>query len=210
MNIGIIGAGTVGGTLGRAWARRGHQILYGVRDPSEGRVRELREKLGADAKVGTVAGAAAFGEVILLATPWSGTEQALRSAGNLSGKIVLDATNPLKADLSGLALGHSTSGGEQVAAWAAGAKVVKIFNTTGFGNMENPKYGETAATMFYCGGDEAAKAAGARLAADLGFEPVDAGPLAQARTLEPLALLWISLAYFQKQGPNIAFKLLRR
>jgi len=84
-----------------------------------------------------VAGAAAFGEVILLATPWSGTEQALRSAGNLSGKIVLDATNPLKADLSGLALGHTTSGGEQVAAWAAGAKVVKIFNTTGFGNMEN-------------------------------------------------------------------------
>src|SRR3990172_5235149 len=206
MNIGIIGAGTVGGTLGRAWARRGHQILYGVRDPSEGRVRELREKLGADAKVGTGAGAAAFGEVILLATPWSGTEQALRSAGNLSGKIVLDATNPLKADLSGLALGHTTSGGEQVAAWAAGAKVVKIFNTTGFGNMENPKYGETAATMFYCGGDEAAKAAGgrggggggggARLAADLGFELVDAGPLAQARTLEPLALLWISLAYF--------------
>ena len=108
MNIGIIGAGTVGGTLGRAWARRGHQILYGVRDPSEGRVRELREKLGADAKVGTVAGAAAFGQVILLATPWSGTEQALRSAGNLSGKIVLDATNPLKADLSGLALGHTT------------------------------------------------------------------------------------------------------
>jgi len=157
-----------------------------------------------------VAGAAAFGEVILLATPWSGTEQALRSAGNLSGKIVLDATNPLKADLSGLALGHTTSGGEQVAAWAAGAKVVKIFNTTGFGNMENPKYRDTTATMFYCGDDEAAKAAGARLAADLGFEPVDAGPLAQARTLEPLALLWISLAYFQKQGPNIAFKLLRR
>src|SRR3989304_183360 len=121
MNIGIIGAGTVGGTLGRAWARRGHQILYGVRDPSEGRVRELGEKLGADAKVGTVAGAAAFGQVILLATPWSGTEQALRSAGNLSGKIVLDATNPLKADLSGLPLGHTTSGGEQGAHRAAGA-----------------------------------------------------------------------------------------
>lgn len=210
MRIGIIGAGNVGGTLGRGWSRRGHEVLYGVRDASQTRVEELRTRLGGDAKVGTVPQAAAFGEVVVLATPWDGAQEALRSAGSLSGKIVLDCTNPLKADLSGLALGHSTSGGEQVAGWAAGAKVVKIFNTTGFNNMENPNYGGTGATMFHCGDDERAKAVAARLAADLGFEPVDAGPLAQARLLEPLAMLWISLAYFQRQGADIAFKLLRR
>jgi predicted dinucleotide-binding enzyme len=97
-----------------------------------------------------------------------------------------------------------------VATWAPGARVVKVFNTTGANNMANPDFGGIAATMFYCGDDAEAKAAAARLAADLGFDPVDAGNLEQARLLEPLALLWIRLAYVQKQGREIAFKLLRR
>lgn len=208
MRIGIIGAGNVGGTLGRGWARAGHEVLFGVRDASHPKVVQLLEEKGA--RAGTVAEAAAFGEVVVLATPWEDTESAIRSAGGLAGKILFDCTNPLAPQLAGLTLGHETSGGEQVAAWAPGARVVKVFNTTGANNMANPRFPEGAATMFYCGDDPDAKAAAARLAADLGFDPVDAGALSQARLLEPLALLWIRLAYVQGMGREIAFRLMKR
>jgi 8-hydroxy-5-deazaflavin:NADPH oxidoreductase len=208
MRIAIIGAGNVGGTLGQGWTRAGHEVTFGVRDAMHPKVAKLVEQTGAQA--GSVAEAAAFGEVVAFATPWEATEEAVRSAGDLSGKVLLDCTNPLAPQLAGLTLGHTTSAGEQVASWAPGARVVKIFNTTGANNMANPDFDGAAATMFYCGDDPEAKAVAARLAADLGFDPVDAGKLEQARLLEPLALLWIRLAYVQQMGREIAFKLLRR
>jgi hypothetical protein len=212
MRIAVIGIGMVGGTLGRRWAKQGHEVLFGVREPSSEKVGQLLAEAGANARAGTVAEAGAFGDVLVLATPWSGTQDAVRQAGGLSGrlsgKIVLDCTNPLKPDMSGLS--GETSAAEQVAAWAPGARVVKIFNTTGFKNMENPNLGEDQATMFYCGDDAEAKKVAAGLAEGLGFEAVDAGPLTEARSLEHLALLWIHLAYVQKMGPGIAFKLIRR
>jgi predicted dinucleotide-binding enzyme len=210
MQIGIIGAGNVGGTLGRAWAGKGHAVMFGVRNPADAKVKSLLAQAGAGATAGKVAEAAAHGEVVALATPWQAAREALQGAGALSGKVLLDCTNPLKADLSGLELGHTTSGGEQVAASASGARVVKIFNTTGFNNMADPHYGEGAATMFFAGDDAAAKAVATRLAADLGFDPVDVGPLVQARLLEPLALLWIYLALVRGEGRDIAFRLMRR
>jgi len=208
MRIGIIGAGSVGGALGQGWGRAGHEVMFGVRDAVHPKVAKLVEQTGT--KAGTVAEAAAFGEVVAFATPWEATEDAVRSAGDLRGKIVLDCTNPLAPQLAGLTLGHTTSAGEQVAAWASGARVVKIFNTTGANNMANPDFHGTAATMFYCGDDADAKTVASRLATELGFDPVDAGKLEQARLLEPLALLWIRLAYVQQMGREIAFKLLRR
>ena len=210
MRIGIIGAGSVGGALGRGWARAGHEVTFGVRDPSDPKTARLLEETGAGAKAASVAEAAAFGEVVVLATPWDATQEAVRSAGDLSGKIVFDCTNPLAPQLSGLTHGFDTSAAEQVASWAPGARVVKIFNTTGANNMADPGFKGVAATMFYCGDSADAKAAGAQLATDLGFDPVDAGSLEQARLLEPLALLWIRLAYVQKQGRDIAFKLMKR
>lgn len=208
MRIGIIGAGSVGGALGRGWSHAGHEVTFGVRDASDPKVTKLVEETGA--KAATVAEAAAFGEVVVLATPWEGTQDAIRHAGDLSGKIVFDCTNPLAPQLSGLTHGGSNSGGEQVAAWAKGARVVKVFNTIGANNMTNPDFNGVSATMFYCGDDADAKAVAAKLAADLGFDPVDAGALDQARLLEPLALLWIRLAYVQKMGREIGFKLMRR
>jgi predicted dinucleotide-binding enzyme len=208
MRIGIIGAGSVGGTLGRGWAGAGHEVTFGVRDLASPKAAELAQ--GTSAKVASVAGAAAFGEVVVFATPWEATEEAVKGAGDLAGKIVFDCTNPLAPQLSGLTHGFETSAGEMVASWAPGARVVKIFNTTGANNMANPDFHGVAATMFYCGDDAEAKAVASRLAADLGFDPVDAGDLAQARLLEPLALLWIRLAYVQKQGREIAFKLMKR
>ncbi len=210
MRIGIIGTGNVGSTLGKGWAAKGHAVVFGVRNAGDAKVQAAVKAAGGATRAATVKDAAADAEVVVLATPWGATQDAIKAAGSLSGKIVIDATNPLKADLSGLAVGYTTSAGEEVAKWAAGAKVVKAFNTTGAGNMANPRFGGEAASMFICGDDAAAKKTVASLAETLGFEAVDAGPLSQARLLEPLAMLWISMAYAFGQGPNIAFRLLRR
>lgn len=199
----------MGGTLGSRWARKGHNVVFGMRDPSATSTPALLERAGANAKAGTPADAAKC-DVVVLATPWDATESAIQNLGNLLGKIVLDCTNPLLPDLSGLTVGTTTSGAEKVAEWATGARVVKIFNTTGAGNMGDPIYGQDRNTMFYCGDDAEAKQSAASLAAELDFDPVDAGPLTQARLLEPLALLWITLAIKQGHGMNIALKLMHR
>jgi predicted dinucleotide-binding enzyme len=208
MKIAIIGAGNVGGTLGKGWAKRGHEIVFGVREPQK--LAQLLAATGGKARAASVKDATAGAHVVALTVPWDAAQEALKNAGNLSGKILLDCTNPLMPDLSGLALGYTTSGGEQVAAWAPGARVVKIFNTTGFGNMANPVYAEGASMMLYCGDDAEAKKVAAQLATDLGFEAYDAGPLSEARLLEPFALAWIHLAVFRKMGTGFAFRLMRR
>jgi NADPH-dependent F420 reductase len=210
MKIGIIGAGNVGGTLGKAWAARGHRVFFGVRKPEDESVRQLLREAGPNARAGSPAEAADFGEVVVFATPWPATEAAVRSAGDLSGKIVIDCTNPLTPDLGGLVLGHTTSAAEKVAEWAKGAKVFKAFNTTGATIMADPVINGVRTVMFVCGDDEAAKPSVLQLAADVGFEAVDAGKLTQARLLEPWAVLWISLAYKGGLGPNFGFALLRR
>jgi 8-hydroxy-5-deazaflavin:NADPH oxidoreductase len=213
MRIGILGAGSVGGTLGRRWAKeKGHEVRFGVPRPDEPKYRELAAKAGKTAKATTVEEAAAFGEVVVLATPWEAAKDALKTAGAgaLAGKPLLDCTNPLKEDLSGLAVGFDESAAENVQRWAPEARVVKIFNTTGANNMEDPRYGGSGVTMLHCGDDKAAKETAAALARDLGFEPLDAGALTQARLLEPLAMLWISLAYGGGLGREIAFRLVKR
>jgi predicted dinucleotide-binding enzyme len=172
-------------------------------------VRDPKKRPAAEGKLLSVKDAVQAADVIVLAVPWNSVPDAIKSAGDLTGKIVLDATNPLLPDLSGLDTPPGKSGGERVAELAR-VPVVKIFNTTGFQNMANPVYNGQAATMFYCGDDANAKSIAATLATDLGFEPIDAGPLKQASVLEPFALLWISLAHQQGLGANIAFKLMRR
>jgi 8-hydroxy-5-deazaflavin:NADPH oxidoreductase len=210
MRIGIIGAGNVGSALARGWAAKGHEVVFGVRRPADAKAQEAVKATGGKARAASLRDAAAGAEVVVLATPWGAAQDAIKGAGTLSGKILVDATNPLKPDLSGLAIGHATSAGEEIARWAPGAKVVKAFNTIGAQHMVDPHFEGQRATMFLCGDDAAAKKTVASLAEALGFDPVDAGPLAQARLLEPLAMLWISMAYAFGHGPNIAFKLLRR
>ena len=211
MKIAVIGAGNVGGALGTLWAGKGHEIMFGVREPSRRQLVQLVKSISGQVRAGSVREAATFGEVVVLATPWPATENAIRSAGNLTGKTVIDCTNRLASDLSGLVIGTNNSAGEEVARWAAGANVVKAFNTIGAANFAHPRFGADPASMFIAGDDAAAKSAATRLAAELGFEVVDAGPLLAARWLEPLAMLWIHLAYKQGFGPTgHAFRLLRR
>jgi predicted dinucleotide-binding enzyme len=209
MNIGILGSGNIGVTLGGRWAKVGHNVVFGSRDPKSQKLRELVRQCGDTARAATLEEAVAAAEVVLAALPWPAAKTVLASL-DLKNKIVFDCTNPLRPDLSGLELGTTTSAGEQIAAACPGASVVKIFNTTGFGNMADPIYAGEATAMFYCGGDQTAKDVARRLASELGFEPVDAGPIENARLLEPLAMLWIWLAYPGGHGRNIAFRLAHR
>src|SRR5262249_10006701 len=208
MQLAIIGAGNVGATLGRAFAQAGHDVVFGVRDPGSPRVQAALASLGGKGRALPVAEAVADAEVVLLTTPWDGAQDAIAAAGSLGGRVLVDCTNPLGPDL-GLVIGHTISGGEQVASWAGGARVVKAFNTTGFNNMAQPWYPEGTATMFICGDDAEARRIVQALAAAIGFDVVDCGPLRQARLLEPLAALWISLA-LGGMGQDIAFRLMRR
>ena len=206
MRIAVIGAGSVGKTLGHRWRQLGHEVVFGVRQPKDPKHDALREL---DVEVTTVPSAARSGEVVVLATPWTATKDAIEACSGLDGKTVIDCTNPLEPDLRGLTHSGDDSGGEQVARWAKGAKVVKAFNTIGFNIMENPRLEGRRAVLFLCGDDDG-KPAVKELSDALGFETIDAGSIESARLLEPFALLWITGAYKMGLGRDFAFSLVRR
>jgi predicted dinucleotide-binding enzyme len=205
MKIGILGAGSVGGNLGRLWAARGHDIVFGVRDTNSQKVKALVASSGGEARAASVREAASFGDLVVLAVPWAAVPETLAQTDDLTGKILVDATN--RIGQSGPA--GAASGGEELARLAPGAKVVKAFNAIGAEHYANSQFGDQAASMFICGDDANAKSTVAQLAEQLGFEVIDAGPLASAAMLESLARLWVSLAR-GSLGREIAFKLVKR
>ena len=212
MKIAVLGAGSVGGTLGRRFASVGHDVCFGVPSPDDAKYRQLVASIGGTASAATVTDAARDAGVVVIATPWDATRAALEAAGDVSGKVVVDCTNPLAMGPDGLALavGFDSSGAEQVAGWAAGASVVKCFNQTGYANMAEPVYGGVRSAMFVCGDDAAARETARALAEEIGFDAIDAGPLRIARLLEPLAMLWIHLAFTTPLERDFALAVLRR
>jgi hypothetical protein len=198
MKIAIIGSGNVGTALGDGFKAKGHDVVFGSRNPNK--------ESDANRKFDSVAGAIARSEVVVLAVPWDAA-QSIAGSNDLAGKTVIDCTNPIGAGME-LVMGCTTSAGETVAKLAKGARVVKAFNTTGSHNMQQPSFGSTKLTMLYAGDDEAGKKVARQLISDIGFEPVDAGPLKNARYLEPLAMLWINL--FFARNHDIAFQLIAR
>ncbi len=206
MRIAILGSGRVGRALARGWAGSGHEVVFGVRTPSP----PLAEPgLGA-VRCLPLDEAASFGQVVVLATPFGAAREVLTGLGSLTGRVLVDCTSPIGPELSAIKLDGFASGGEQVAAWAPGARVVKCFNSTGAANLSSPAYGHDALTMCLCGDDAEAKGQVARLAADLGLDPVDVGGLEHCHLLEAFALLWIRLVHGRGLGPNIGWKLLRK
>jgi predicted dinucleotide-binding enzyme len=187
--------------LGGAWSTT-HQVTYGVRTPDDPKYADLGPA------VMTSADTARDADVVVLCTPWQSTEQAVADCGGLAGRIVVDCTNPLTPDFSALEIGHTTSGAEQVAAWAPGARVCKAMNQIGAPMMDHPDV-EGTPVMLVCGDDADAKDVTSTLVSELGFEVVDAGELALARLLEPYALIWIHLALRRGFGTGFAFGLLR-
>jgi len=207
VRIAVIGAGNVGRALGKAWQKAGHEVRYGLRNPADPKYADL-----APARLVSPAEAARDTEVVALATPWPETENAVKSLGNLVGKIVVDCTNPIGmgVDGMGLVLGHRMSGGEFVQQWARPGIVIKAFNTTGAANMADTSGYAVAPAMFVAGDDGGKKAVVMDLARDIGFDPVDAGPLRNARLLEPLAMLWLDRAMQRGAGANFAFAVVRK
>lgn len=207
-SLAIIGAGNVGMALGRALTRRGEPVLFGVPEPQK--YAAAVAALGARARLTTTGDALAASDLVILAVPYAATAPIAQSLPDWQGKVLVDASNPLAPGLAGLTLGTTTSGAEQLAQLARGARVVKAFNSTGAENMGDAAYGGHLPVMPVCGDDAQARTRVMALATLIGFEAVDMGPLHAARYLEPFAMTWIHLALRQGMGRDFAFGLLRR
>jgi predicted dinucleotide-binding enzyme len=214
MKIGILGSGGVGQDLGLGFIGLGHEVKMGSRSPAKDEIKAWLAKAGKKASAGTFGEAAAFGDMAILATKWSGTENAIRLAGpdNLAGKLVIDTTNPLlvrpKA-LPGLAVGGQDSAGEQVQRWLPKARVVKAFNTVNHAHMFKPSFPGGPPDMFICGNDGEGKKLVAGICRDFGWGVIEMGGIEAARLIEPLALIYIQNA-IRTDNWNYAFKLLKK
>jgi len=206
--IAIIGPGNVGSALGILFAKLGHKVIFATRDPKSEKVQQLLSK-APGTTAATAPHAVKEADIVVVATPWNVTQEAIQNAGDLSGKILIDATNPIGPNFT-LLVGTSSSGGEEVAKWASGAKVVKCFNTIGCDLFSEPNINGQKADMYIAGDDSDAKKVVASLVEQLGFEPINVGPLSAARFTEPLAMVWITLAYREGWGRSHAFKLVRK
>lgn len=208
MKIAVLGTGRVGGTLGRRWMDAGHEVMFGTRDPAHPRVAALASETGA--RSAAHADAVEGADAIVLAIPWPGVLDICDElADRMANKVVIDCVNPLNATFSGLDLGFTASAAEEIASRCPRSRVVKAFNTVSSATMADPSYAGTPATLFHCGDDTDAKRIVADLANAIGFFPVDSGPLAHARLLEPLAMLYIHLA-MNGWGSRCAIQIVRR
>ncbi len=209
MRIAIVGSGAVGSALAEGWVRAGHAVVFAVRDTAKAETQDLAARLGA----GIVAmdGAAAGADVVVLAVPWDAAEDALAALGDLGGKPLIDATNPLQFADGRLTLVQpdGRAGAEWVAEWAGTARVVKTLNQVGAEMMSAQKTMAAKPCLFLAGDDAAANEIAATLVSDLGFEPLQAGGLDQARHLEHFAMVWINQAVMRGFGRDWAFGALR-
>src|SRR6188472_211059 len=193
MKIGIIGSGDVGRKLADGFIELGHQVKIGSRDPNQSKITEWIDKHDKEkASAGTFAETASFGELIVLATMWQGTADAIQLSNpkNLAKKIVIDVTNPLdftKGMPPSLALGHTDSAGETVQRLLPGSKVVKAFNIVGNPHMIHPDFPGGPPTMFICGNFKDAKdIIIEELLTPFGWDTIDIGGIEQSRLLNPL------------------------
>jgi 8-hydroxy-5-deazaflavin:NADPH oxidoreductase len=209
MNIGIVGAGNMGSALGTIWAQKGHKLLFSYsRDPAK--LEKIAQSIGSNARVGTPTEAVAFAEVVVLSVPYGAVEDALQAAGSLEGKMLFSIVNALLPDMSGMAVGTTTSAAEEIAKRAPGARVVEALPV--FAEVlhsESRRFDNQQATVFYTGDDQQAKQVVASLLRELDVEPIDAGALKNSRYVEPAMMLLIQLAYAQQLG-QVGFKLLQR
>ncbi len=213
MKIGVLGTGQVGQVLGASLVGLGYEVMIGSRDPNSQKVKDWVAHAAGGSSAGTFEEAAAFGQIIILATQWVGTANAIELAGaaNFAGKIVIDVTNPLKDGPNGpeLAIGFSDSGGETVQRLLPAAKVVKAWNHVPAALMVSPHLlGETA-DMFICGNDAAAKQKVTIILKAFGCPVIDLGGIEQARLTEALTGLWIRYMVISGNWQH-AFKLIRK
>lgn len=191
--IAIIGTGRVASALGPPFAKLGHKIIYGSRDPRRDSVQELLARTHGTASATSPQAAAAKANIVLLATPWTATEQVVTNLGDLSGKILIDPTNAYARAEDGLReVGVTTSAAELIQGWAPQARVVKAFNTLNSATMANPDRAEGPVTIPIVGDDQNAKDQVAALITGIGLEVVDLGPLRYAYVVEGMLIVYMN------------------
>jgi len=208
MRVGILGSGLMGGKLGTLFARAGHEVVFSYARSERKLARLAREAKG-KARSGTPREAAHDADALLLAVNWSRFDDVLKQTGDLSGKVIVTCSLPMNNDDTELVVGRTSSGAEELARRIPKARVVSAFNTVPsevlFGVYE-AKRRATRPSLVYCGDNSGSKRVAAELIRDVGFDPVDAGPLRIARYTESFALLIAQLAYEGKGGPELAYR----
>src|SRR5882762_2378828 len=208
MRIGILGSGLMGGKLGTLFARAGHKVVFSYAR-SQQKLKKLARDAQGDARAGTPSEAAEEADALLLAVHWTRVDDVLNQAGDLSGKVIVTCSLPMNADDTALVVAHTSSGAEALAKKVRKAQVVSAFGTVPsevlFGVFEARRKANRPG-LVYCGDDQGAKDVAATLIRDVGFDPVDAGPLRIARYMEPFALLVGQLAYEGQGEPELAYR----
>ena len=211
MKIGILGSGLMGGKLGTIFARAGHEVVFSY-SRSDAKLKKLAREAKGKSRAGTPREAAQDADALLLAVHWSRVNHVLKQAGDLSGKVIITCSLPMNLDDTGLVISGTSSGAEALAKKLPAARIVSAFNTVPsevLFNVFAARRKRTRPSLIYCGDDSKAKKIAARLIQDVGFDPVDAGPLRIARYTEAFALLVAQLAYEGKGGPEIAYRVER-
>ena len=200
--IAVLGAGNIGGTLGKKWSAAGHQVRFGANDPSGTHAQALRAELGNRAVIGTIEDALQGNPgVVLVALPGGVVAPtAQKYAAQLNGRIIIDAANRMGEDSM-----HNLAPFQQ---YTPQAQVYRAFNTLGWENFAEPDFNGLQADLFYCGPDGEARATVEQLISTVGLRPVYLGGVEQLGLLDSLAALWFSLALGQKKGRHLAFKVL--
>ena len=208
MRIGILGSGLMGGKLGTIWARAGHEVVFSYAR-REQKLKTLAREAKGNARAGTPREAAQDADAVLLAVHWSRVDDLLKQAGDLSNKVIVTCSLPMNSDDTGLVIAHTSSGAEALAKQVPEARVVSAFGTVPsevlFGVFA-ARHKKARPSLVYCGDDAKSKKTAARLIRDVGFDPVDAGPLRIARYTEPFTLLIAQLAYESDEGPDLAYR----
>ena len=210
MRIGILGSGLMGSKLGTILARAGHEVVFSYSHSPRKLQRLAREARGR-ARAGTPREAASNADALLLAVHWSRVDDVLKQVGAVAGKVIVTCSLPMSADDSRLAVARTSSGAEALARKVRKASVVSAFGTVPsevlFDVFAAKRRRRRRPSLLYCGDDQDAKGVAARLVRDVGFEPVDAGPLRIARYLEPFTMAMAQLAYEGDEGPRIAYRI---
>jgi predicted dinucleotide-binding enzyme len=208
MRVGILGSGLMGGKLGTIFARAGHQVVFSYAR-SQAKLKKLAREAGQSTRAGTPAEAVRDADAVLLAVHWLRFDDVLKQAGDLRGTVVLTCSLPMNAEDTELVVGRTSSGAEELAKRLPGTAVVSAFGTVPsevlFGVFDARRR-KVRPSLVYCGDDAGAKQVAAELIRDVGFDPVDAGPLRIARYLEPFTLLVGQLAYEGAGGPELAYR----
>lgn len=211
MKIAFIGSGNVGAPLANHLQRLGHEVVVATDRPDSQSVQQLLH-INPNIRVAAAKSAVAEAEVVFLATPFTANQEALSAvAEQLKGKIIVDCTNPVGANLSH-GLNNVQSGSQQVQQIAADSYVIKAFSVYGFENFEDnafPQYNVKPA-MFFCGDHDASKQVVAQLIEEMGWDPLDVGGLEQSLHLEHMTLMWVRMVRLNGASPHMVWAALYR